>query len=108
MNQKQKDEIFEKLDKVCMDMSMRKGADYASDKDVLDNFKRNAERLGLTPFQIWAVYFNKHIDSVNNAIAKTPANPHCITEPIGGRIVDAITYLKLLYCLVEDANTKPE
>jgi hypothetical protein len=79
-----------------------KGLAYAGAQDSLANFKRNAERLGLSPFQIWAVYFNKHIDSINNAIKINPCVPVDKTEGLRGRIVDSITYLTLLQCLLDD------
>jgi hypothetical protein len=71
---------------------------------VLLNFKRNAERLGLTPFQVLQVYMNKHFDSINSAIAAHPEMPSCASEPIAGRILDAINYLGLLQCLLYDVE----
>jgi len=77
---------------------------YASsvkeDEDALANFKRNASRLNLSPFQIWAVYFNKHIDSVNNAIAKDPYLPVDKSEGLDSRFCDIINYAILGKCLL--------
>ena len=82
-----------------------KGKAYAGDKDVLLNFKRNAERLGMTKYQIWAVYANKHIDSVNNAIADNPSAPVDATEGLEGRIIDIINYHLILHAMLsEDKN----
>lgn len=85
-----------------------KQKDYASTADALANFKRNADRLGMTPFQIWEGYFNKHVDSINNAIAKNPKDPQCITEPIRGRVIDCIAYLHILDCLVSEVSVVSE
>lgn len=102
MTAQTRDAIFADLDEICRNMCQNKSADYAGKTDVLANFKRNAARLGMSPYQIWAVYFNKHIDSINNAIAANPSAPACVTEPLKGRIIDAIVYLKLLECLQQD------
>jgi len=85
-----------------------KGKAYAGTGDSLANFKRNAERLGLTPYQIWAVYFNKHIDSINNAIQQNPVFPVDESEGLRGRIADARTYLSILMCLLTEDGEKPK
>lgn len=79
-----------------------KGLAYAGTGDTLANFKRNAERLDLTKYQVWGVYFNKHIDSINNAIAQNPGSPVDKTEGLRGRIVDARNYLGILLCLLTE------
>lgn len=81
---------------------MTKGREYAGEHDSLDNFKRNAERLGLTKYQIWGVYFNKHIDSVNSAIARNPKQPIGITEQLEDRILDIVTYASILLALLKE------
>lgn len=84
-----------------------KGHSYAGNGDSLANFKRNAERLGLSKYQIWGVYFNKHIDSINTAIQDNPTKPNDKTEGIEGRVIDAKNYLDILICLLrEDANAQ--
>lgn len=89
-------EIFEERKQVLID----KGKSYAGNGDTLANFKRNAERLGLSKYQVWAVYFNKHIDSINNAIQDNPLTPEDKSEGLKGRIIDATNYLDILYCLL--------
>jgi hypothetical protein len=75
-----------------------KGVEYQKMDNVLSNFENNATDLGLTPYQIWSVYFTKHTKSIINAIKKNPNNPEdkSLSEPFEGRIVDAIAYLLLL------------
>ena len=85
-----------------IEMLTIKGKAYAGEGDSLANFKRNAERLGLTKYQIWAVYFNKHVDSINNAIQQSPDSPVDSSEGMGSRIIDARTYLGILQCLMEE------
>jgi hypothetical protein len=95
-------ELVGELNKERMTTFELKGKAYAGEQDSLANFKRNAERLGLTKYQIWAVYFNKHIDSINNAIQQNPDAPVDNSEGIKSRIVDIHNYIDLLYCLLEE------
>lgn len=77
-----------------------KGKEYTrSSSDPLSNFKRLAEQLKLTKEQVWAVYFQKHIDSIMNYIqeGKTFSD-----ESIEGRIMDARNYLYLFYLMVKE------
>ena len=67
--------------------------------DVLRNFKSVAERIGVTPMQVWAVYFLKHIDAIS-ALAKSEAIPQA--EAIEGRFADALNYLDLGYALYKE------
>lgn len=75
-----------------------KGNDYAGDEDVLTNFKTNASRLGLDPAQVWAVYFMKHIDAILTHVRDGEVK----SEPIEGRVSDAINYLILFAAMLED------
>jgi hypothetical protein len=79
-----------------------KGNAYSGSEDSLDNFKRNAKNLGLSKYQIWNVYFSKHIDSINNAIKQNPEKPVDKSEGLHGRIIDAMTYLSILECLLKE------
>ncbi len=109
MTTQQRDTILAELVKEELDTYKQKGLAYAGTGDTLANFKRNAERLGLSKYQIWGVYFNKHIDSINNAVAQNPDAPVDKTEGLRGRIVDARNYLGILLCLLtEDAEVEKE
>lgn len=98
MTTKQFDEImtrnYEEIRKLCV----TKGADYAKDTDRLSNFKDNANQLGLTPKQVWAVYAAKHW----NAICSYIKNGQVESEPIESRLHDLILYSFLLLGLIED------
>jgi hypothetical protein len=84
-------------------LTKSKGEEYSRSDDQLANFKRGAADLGLLPEQIWAVYFSKHIDSIKSYV-KNLTNPNApkLSEPIEGRIDDAILYLLLLKGLIRD------
>jgi hypothetical protein len=86
-------------------LTASKGEEYArSDADQLANFKRQAAELGMAPKQVLAVYFNKHIDSIKSYLK----NGQTFSEPIEGRIDDAILYLILLKAMViEESEYNP-
>jgi hypothetical protein len=70
-------------------------------EDVLANFKRIAERTGLTPLQVWAVYFLKHVDAITSYTTR-PDLP--VSEAMEGRVCDAINYLKLGWGLIQEGQ----
>ena len=70
--------------------------------DRLDNFKRIAVELGITPQQVLWVYLKKHMDSIASYI-KTG---EVLSEPIEGRIMDARVYLSLLRGLIEEEKER--
>lgn len=102
-------ELVEETVKICKEIMISKGGEYAHGDDRLDNFKRNAAKLGLNPEDVWAVYFNKHIDSIDTYIQdirKGVNRPR--SESILGRFDDAINYLILGKALVvERSKSKP-
>lgn len=71
--------------------------------DVLHNFKSVAQRIGITPEQVLAVYMLKHVDAVVSILAK-PHLPQA--EAIIGRFADNINYLHLGYALVKEREVE--
>ena len=99
--------VFDMLRQEELEILSSKGLDYAGDEDALRNFKINAERLGLTKYQVWAVYAMKHIDALLVAIKKNPDDPTRQGETFYESILDVRNYLGLLACLrIEDDNAK--
>jgi len=94
--------------KECLETLLKKGKDYSSSEDCLSNFKRNAERLGLTKYQVWLVYFMKHVDSICNAVKSNPDNPQVESEPLEGRITDIINYALILEALITEDRPEIE
>lgn len=88
-------ELQKEIDAICR----TKSTDYAGKTDILLNFKMVAERAGLTKFQVWAVYFEKHVSAITNAIKHNPEDPRVESEPLETRVYDAINYLRLFHCL---------
>lgn len=100
MNREQFDVIVEETKKSVKQLLFVKGGEYAPDLDRLANFKHNATILKLLPEQVWAVYFNKHVDAIHGAIndlAAKKVRPR--SESILGRMDDAIVYLILAKAL---------
>lgn len=91
--------IFDETFQTITELSRSKGADYASDADRLSNFKDQAAKLGLTPYQVWAVYANKHWDAINAFVRN---NGQLESEPIESRVHDILVYSILLLGLIKD------
>ena len=81
-------------------LSASKGLEYSGETDRLANFKDQAKLLGFaTPIQVLGVYLNKHLGSINKFISGLDKG---LSEPIEGRIDDAILYLVLLKALINE------
>lgn len=102
------DRDFRACMEACDKLLTQKGADYEvkaltakeqadRDRQRVSNFYAEAASLGLTPFQVLGVYFHKHL----RAIDKYLATGSVASEPIEGRIHDAINYLLLLFKLIK-------
>lgn len=88
-------------------LTATKGAEYSRSDDQLANFKRTGEDTSLHPVKVWQVFFNKHLDAIKHYTnrAGTPGSVIFGTsEPIEGRIDDAILYLILLKALIRDGS----
>jgi hypothetical protein len=75
-----------------------KGEEYARDEDdQLANFKRQSDELGIgSQERVLMVFLNKHLDAIKNYIKEGQV----LSEPIEGRIDDAILYLILLKAMI--------
>lgn len=91
------DRDFRHMICLCDELLTVKGHDYTQgaegDYGRLKNFYTSAERLGLEPRQVLAVYMNKHISAIETFLQKGQVE----SEGIEGRIADAINYLLLLW-----------
>lgn len=81
-------------------LTQTKGEEYSRDENQLANFNRASWEAGISPAQAWLVFFNKHIDSIKYLV-KTGKEG---SEPIEGRIDDAILYLILLKGILKDGK----
>ena len=98
----ERQDLAKEIFKECLGVLEAKGKAYAGGKDVLSNFKRNAQNLGLSKYQVLSVYKNKHVDTINNAITDNPFSPKDETESLHGRIIDNINYLVILAAMLKE------
>lgn len=96
--------VDETIDKI-RELSTLKGGEYAGDYDRLANFRRNAEALGLSMEQVWAVYAAKHWDAVMQYVKDIGQRTSRVRlEPISGRLDDLIVYCILMKAIVEESK----
>lgn len=124
MNQAQFTELIESTLASTSALLICKGAEYASDNDRLDNFKKNAALLGLSPLQVWSVYAFKHVDAIQSYMRRIHSGEDSLrpddlqfnitaidlrlSEPIEGRFHDAINYLFLGLAILHEIKNPPE
>ena len=72
--------------------------EYARDKDnAFANFERIGDWLGKSREEVLMVYLLKHMDGIISWVDGNESQ----REDVTGRITDAITYLSLLWGMVE-------
>lgn len=84
-----------------IDLNASKGHDYAGDENVFANFDRGAEKYGLTREQVLGIFLSKHLDAIDTFIREGQVE----SEPIEGRIHDAVMYLLLLLGMVSETSS---
>ena len=95
------DETFEEMKA----LGTLKGGEYAGDYDRLANFRRNAERLGLSMETVWSVYAAKHWDALTQYIQDmNTGKTRQRLESIEGRVDDLLVYLILFKCMLSERS----
>jgi len=103
MTIKERNKLFKEFfENECLGTLTLKGGDYAGDLDANQNFKRIAKALALSQYQVWSVYFNKHVDAVNNSIKRNPLRPERQAEGIKESLKDIINYAGILLSMLEE------
>ncbi len=97
MNRKEFDEFIQNFITEQSNLMKTKGKDYAGDADVLTNFKRIADNIGLSPLEAWYVYASKHWDAITTFVKTTKVT----SESIRGRFIDMSNYLLLGMAIIE-------
>ena len=100
MEYKQFDELVERMIIEEKAIGNTKGKEYTQGKDRLDNFKRLAIELNISPLKVLWIYLKKHLDS----IAYDVKTEKVLSEPIKERIKDTRVYLSLLRGLIEESK----
>lgn len=98
MNRSEFIDLLNRNHEQIVEINKVKGHDYAGEDDALSNFKESARAVDVSPLVIWFVYFDKHMSAIRTFIREGAVQ----SEPIEGRIQDAILYLYLLMGLVEE------
>lgn len=98
MNGEEFEKTIHALHEKLLQLTATKGAEYTQGRDNrFDNFERQAEALGLTREQVLLVFLNKHLDSITTYVKdRALARGREYSEPMTGRVDDAILYLLLL------------
>jgi hypothetical protein len=81
------------------------GAEYVADKDVLGFAKKIADKVGLTPVEIYRVLLAKHVIGLDTYL-DNPENTEYRRDTMLGRMADTINYTYLLYLAQEEQNEK--
>lgn len=100
MNRRRLLEVIDETVHRIIDLNNTKGREYAGDEEALSNFYNRASQMGIDPKIVWGTFFGKHMDSIFSYIK----SGQVLSEPIEGRIDDAILYLILLKGIIEDEN----
>ncbi len=102
MNQAEYENVAGGLMQLARDIEDSKRPGYTrGDDDVLVNFKRVGERLGISTEQAWGTYFLKHIDAILSIMTQPEL---AVSEEPAGRFADAINYLRLGYALLRERD----
>lgn len=96
------DALLKAVTKQIQELSELKGGEYAGDVDRLANFRRNADRLGVSMETVWAVYTAKHIDAIMQYVQDLASSrSRTRMETIASRAYDIIVYM-ILFIAMED------
>lgn len=96
-------EIVEDTIEKIKSLGVLKGGEYAGDQDRLANFRRNAERWGMTMEQCWGIYVSKHYDAIVQYVQDLAAGKvRERAEPLAGRVDDIIVYMLLFKALLDE------
>ncbi len=95
-------ELVKELDFYAKETMNKKGPEYTMrDRDVLNNFKSTAKKLGVDPLVVWYAYFDKQVSSVAAHVSNHDLNE---AEPMISRFGDIINYAKLGYALFNERD----
>ena len=99
--------LLKRLQADELEISQTKGKEYAREDneydDVLDNFKRAGNFVGVSSMMACLVYLYKHF----SAVAAYAQNGDALSEEgIAGRIADLRLYAALFLALAEDESAQ--
>lgn len=86
----------------AQDIRGKKQPEYTLENtDILNNFKQSAIRAGVDPMQVWSIFFDKQLSSIQAHIK----NPNLKqAEPLDSRWHDLYNYLLLGFALYKESS----
>jgi hypothetical protein len=86
----------------AQDVRRLKQPEYTlENSDILNNFKESAKRAGIDPMQVWSIFFDKQLSSIQAHIK----NPNLKqAEPLDSRWHDLYNYLLLGFALYKESS----
>jgi len=97
-------EIVEHTMERIVELRAAKSVEYAEEDDGLSTVRSVAKRTGQRMSMVILTFMSKHLDAVEVHVRKND-KARQLTEPIEGRIEDAILYLCLLKAtLIEERD----
>lgn len=102
MTQKEFHEVTFRLLDSALSIREAKQPEYTLESpDVLNNFKQSAIRAGVDPMQVWSIFFDKQLSSIQAHIK----NPNLKqAEPLDSRWHDLYNYLLLGFALYKETS----
>jgi hypothetical protein len=93
--------IKDDLYATASDIRNAKQPEYTMEsEDILNNFKQAAKRAGVSPMQVWSIFFDKQLSSIQAHIK----NPNLVqAEPLDSRWADLYNYLLLGFALHKES-----
>ena len=102
MKQIEFNKLVKALDYKASQIMSDKGGEYRGESfDVLNNFKSTGDRLNISPLKVWAVYFEKQVNSVFTHVNHDNIKK---AESLDSRFCDIINYAKLGLALFKDTK----
>lgn len=95
--------LLDELDGNSIQTLSEKKARYAKNGDCLHNFRSGAEVAGGTPAQACWGYMTKHLVALRD---KVENNDFSDREDFLEKCQDAINYIRYLWCIGNDENSK--
>lgn len=95
--------LLDELDGNSLQTLKEKNARYAQNGDCLHNFRSGADIAGGTPAQACWGYLTKHLVALRDKVEK---NDFSNREDFLEKCQDTINYIRFLWCIGNDENTK--
>jgi hypothetical protein len=89
----------------CKDVLSYKNSEYASQQDVMSNFRNAANFLGTTPEKVAFCYMMKHFESIKSILYDNKPVTRKLYEE---KMTDLINYLLLIDAMMMDKLPKSD